>query len=380
MNAARMGSRVQQEVAIHAKLKHPAILQLYTFFEDMSYVYLVLELAHNGELHRYLKSNSRQLTELETANIISQVVNGLLYLHSHNIIHRDMSLSNLLLTQDFQVKIADFGLATLSGPNEKHMTMCGTPNYISPEVVSRASHGRPADVWGLGCMLYTLLVGKPPFDTDAIKSTLTKVVMSDYAVPSYLSYEAKDLLDQLLRKNPLERIRLEQVLSHPFMTKNPLPTTKYNNTLASADSGILMTMSSGASNNMTRQNMSRPMLRSRSEERYNPMPMQQHNTPENITPMGCAAGSFASLHEPMEQGYFSYTKTEYAIPQPNTFKRFGSIDLKNTHDSLFQPDTRTHFSDNTLEKQREYGRFDNRPFEGTSAQIGYLNQENVPVR
>lgn len=80
-------------------------------------------------------------------------------------------------------KIADFGLATqLMTPNETHVTMCGTPNYISPEVATRSCHGLQVDVWGLGVMLYTLLVGKPPFDTSAVKSTLTKVVMSDYEV------------------------------------------------------------------------------------------------------------------------------------------------------------------------------------------------------
>lgn len=104
------------------------------------------------------------LTESETANILVQVVKGLLYLKSQHILHRDMSLSNLLLTSEFKVKIADFGLAThVSKPDEKHTTLCGTPNYISPEVASRASHGLPVDVWGLGCMMYTLLVGKPPF-------------------------------------------------------------------------------------------------------------------------------------------------------------------------------------------------------------------------
>lgn len=159
-----MVARVNQEVKIHKDLKHPSILELYTFFEDANYVYLVLELAQNGELHRYLKDNRRVLTESETAHILIQVVRGLLYLKSKNILHRDMSLSNLLLTNDFKVKIADFGLAThISKPDEKHTTLCGTPNYISPEVASRASHGLPVDVWGLGCMMYTLLVGKPPF-------------------------------------------------------------------------------------------------------------------------------------------------------------------------------------------------------------------------
>lgn len=129
-----------------------------------------------------------------------------------------MSLSNLLLTRDMQVKIADFGLATqLTRPDEKHMTMCGTPNYISPEVATRSSHGLEADVWGLGCMLYTLLVGKPPFDTDAVKSTLTRVVMADYRIPSHLSDVAKDLIERLLKKNPRDRIKLRDISKHPFV-------------------------------------------------------------------------------------------------------------------------------------------------------------------
>lgn len=98
--------------------------------------------------------------------------------------------------------------------------MCGTPNFISPEVASRGSHGLEADVWSLGCLLYTLLVGSPPFDTQGIKSTLTRVVMASYKLPSYLSPEAKDLIDSLLQKNPKDRIKLEQILEHPFIKRN----------------------------------------------------------------------------------------------------------------------------------------------------------------
>ncbi|KAL6427074.1 hypothetical protein ACFW04_009329 [Cataglyphis niger] len=266
MQAAGMVGRVRQEVEIHSRLKHPAILELYTCFEDANYVYLILELCHNGELQRYLKAQgTKALPEDHAARIIRQVVQGLLYLHSHQILHRDMSLSNLLLTKDMQVKIADFGLATqLTKPDEKHLTMCGTPNYISPEVATRSSHGPEADVWSLGCMLYTLLVGKPPFDTDAVKSTLTRVVMADYVMPPYLSDNAKDLIDKLLKKNPKERIRLRDIHKHPFIRnveKNRLYNEKYGITDfltdGMMDSGLGRTLSS----------YGRSKLRSRSEER-----------------------------------------------------------------------------------------------------------------
>lgn len=286
MKSNGMTDRVIQEVQIHSRLKHPSILELYTFFEDADFVYLVLELAHNGELQRFLRENNKIMSEPEASIVLRQVVSGLIYLHSHQILHRDMSLSNLLLTKDMQVRIADFGLATqLTRPDEKHMTMCGTPNYISPEVASRSSHGLPADVWGLGCMLYTLLVGKPPFDCPGgVKSTLTRVVMSDYMIPLTLSMEAKDLIDRLLRKNPLERLSLDQVLSHPFMNKNEITSQiRQSNTLT--DSGILTISSQATShNNSNRQYL--PIInktpggifRSKSEECFS------YKTPIHGTP------------------------------------------------------------------------------------------------
>lgn len=120
--------------------------------------------------------------------------------------------------------------------------------------MSRSSHGLPADVWGLGCMFYTLLVGRPPFDTDAVQSTLNKVVTSGFDLPDHLSYEARDLINKFLQKNPNERIDLEQVLSHPFMVKyaqsaagtvTPGRSYQSHSTVSStADSGIITFASS----------------------------------------------------------------------------------------------------------------------------------------
>lgn len=245
MASAGMIGRVRQEVTIHSRLKHPAILELYTFFEDAHYVYLVLELAHNGELAKHFKLGTRGLSEKAAADIFRQVVSGVLYLHTHNIIHRDLSLNNLLLTKELNVKIADFGLATqLNGPDEKHVTMCGTPNYISPEVASRELHGLPADVWGLGCMLYTLLVGRPPFHTQHVKTTLNKVINADYKIPPELSLPAQDLLQKLLCKDPVKRITLKEIMEHPFITSMCTNTSNITKQDISRDSGFLTTLHS----------------------------------------------------------------------------------------------------------------------------------------
>lgn len=250
MASAGMIGRVRQEVTIHSRLKHPAILELYTFFEDAHYVYLVLELAHNGELAKHFKLGTRGLSEKAASDIFRQVVSGVLYLHTHNIIHRDLSLNNLLLSKDLIVKIADFGLATqLSGPDEKHVTMCGTPNYISPEVASRELHGLPADVWGLGCMLYTLLVGSPPFHTQHVKTTLNKVINADYKIPTGLSLQAQDLLQKLLCKDPTKRITLKGIMEHPYLSNNNTPSISKQD--FSRDSGFLTTMHSTQHSNKT---------------------------------------------------------------------------------------------------------------------------------
>ncbi|KAL5011937.1 hypothetical protein ScPMuIL_010488 [Solemya velum] len=222
MKAADMASRVRKEVEIHSRLNHPSILELYNYFEDDNYVYLVLELC-DGELNSHLKNKCGVLTEREACFFMEQIVEGMLYLHSHGILHRDLSLANLLLKDNLQIKIADFGLATqLNATDDKRYTICGTPNYISPEVASKSAHGLEADVWSLGCMLYTFLVGQPPFVTKAVKSTLNRVISAEYNLPSYLSDEAVDLIKSFMKKNPKERIFLSDILRHPFMTKNSM--------------------------------------------------------------------------------------------------------------------------------------------------------------
>uniref|UniRef100_A0A452FSQ0 Serine/threonine-protein kinase PLK4 n=1 Tax=Capra hircus TaxID=9925 RepID=A0A452FSQ0_CAPHI len=239
MYKAGMVQRVQNEVKIHCQLKHPSILELYNYFEDNNYVYLVLEMCHNGEMNRYLKNRRKPFSENEARHFMHQIITGMLYLHSHGILHRDLTLSNLLLTRNMNIKIADFGLATqLKMPHEKHYTLCGTPNYISPEIATRSAHGLESDIWSLGCMFYTLLIGRPPFDTDTVKNTLNKVVLADYEMPTFLSREAKDLIHQLLRRNPADRLSLSSVLDHPFMSRNSSKKSKDLGTVEdSIDSG-----------------------------------------------------------------------------------------------------------------------------------------------
>ncbi|XP_053700267.1 serine/threonine-protein kinase PLK4 isoform X2 [Synchiropus splendidus] len=291
MHKAGMVQRVTNEVEIHCRLKHPSILELYNYFEDSNYVYLVLEMCHNGEMSRYLKERKLSFSEEEARHFMHQIVKGMLYLHTHGILHRDLTLSNLLLTSNMNIKIADFGLATqLKLPSEKHFTMCGTPNYISPEVATRSAHGLESDVWSLGCMFYAFLMGRPPFDTDTVKHTLSKVVLGEYEMPGHVSAEAQDLIQQLLQRDPAQRPSLSALLDHPFMTKSLLARTK-EPTLAdegSMDSGIATistgctSSTSGGSGNTRLQRRARQVIGSTLPSRMTPMtglPQDQWHQP-----------------------------------------------------------------------------------------------------
>jgi len=216
-----MLDRLNAEISIHHQVKHPNIVELLNCFCDDKYVYLILEICARGDLEHYLQEK-KTLNEHETRNITKQVVDGLVYLHSHGILHRDIKLSNLLLTDAFDVKIADFGLAkklplTREQTNE---TMCGTPNYISPEIASRNPHSFATDVWSLGILIVTLLTGRPPFDTDTVHGTLSKVTQEKYELPTTFSEEAQDLVNSTLRKRPEDRPTIIEIRDHPFFSKD----------------------------------------------------------------------------------------------------------------------------------------------------------------
>ncbi|KAM9571193.1 serine/threonine-protein kinase PLK4-like isoform 3-T3 [Salvelinus alpinus] len=281
MHKSGMVKRVSNEVEIQCRLKHPSILELYTYFEDSNYVYLVLEMCHNGEMSRYLKDRKMPFSEGEARHFMHQIVKGMLYLHTHGIMHRDLTLSNMLLSGSMNLKIADFGLATkLKLPSEKHFTMCGTPNYISPEVATHSAHGLESDVWSLGCMFYAFLMGRPPFDTDTVKHTLNKVVLGEYNMPSHVSQEAQDLIHQLLRKDPAQRPSLSAVLEHPFMTQSLLARIKERSLgePGSMDSGIATistactSSTSGSSSSSSLQRRARRVMGPALPNRMMPIP------------------------------------------------------------------------------------------------------------
>lgn len=151
------------------------------------------------------------------------------YMHSHRVIHRDLKIGNIFIGENMDVKIGDFGLATkLDFDGEKKRTICGTPNYIAPEVLEgKSGHSYEVDIWSLGVIIYTLIIGKPPFETSDVKTTYRRIRMNSYNFPDHvpISDMAKDLIKRILVIDPKQRLTLEEVTTHPWLNSNKIPTS-----------------------------------------------------------------------------------------------------------------------------------------------------------
>lgn len=183
------------------------------------------------EMHKRRKV----LSEPEIRYMVRQIAAACEYLHSNKIVHRDLKLGNLFLNENMEVKVGDFGLATkIMAKNERKLTLCGTPNYIAPEVLLKRGHGFEVDVWSLGCIVYTLFVGKPPFETTELKDTYKKIRNNDYSVPEEVPLDAKSLISRMLRPDPKDRPSMSDILKDPYLTKNYVPSRLPHSCLTTA--------------------------------------------------------------------------------------------------------------------------------------------------
>ncbi|KAK5681454.1 serine/threonine protein kinase [Elasticomyces elasticus] len=228
---------LQQEIAVLMSVSHPNVLCLKDTFDEVDGVYLVLELAPEGELFNWIVLKQK-LTEAETRKVFIQLFQGVKYLHERNIVHRDIKPENiLLLDKDLNVKIADFGLAKIIGEESFTTTLCGTPSYVAPEILeqgNRRRYTRAVDVWSLGVVLYICLCGFPPFSDELYSpenpytlSQQIKMGRFDYPSPYWDSVQdpALELIDSMLTVDCEKRITIDECLEHPWITGN-FPTMK----------------------------------------------------------------------------------------------------------------------------------------------------------
>jgi polo-like kinase 1 len=187
----RVQQKLQSERRIHQSLIYPNIVR----FEDSKRVYILLELCNNKTLKDI--SKKKRLHELEVRYYIAQLISGVNHIHAHNVIYRDLKLGNLFLGNHLDLKISDFGLvAKLNYKGERRKTVCGTPNYIAPEVLNSkvCGHSFEADIWSIGIIIYTMLIGRPPFESNNVKLTYKRIKANNYSIPDELSSDTKSLI------------------------------------------------------------------------------------------------------------------------------------------------------------------------------------------
>ncbi|XP_019672689.2 aurora kinase B isoform X3 [Felis catus] len=207
--------QLRREIEIQAHLQHPNILRLYNYFYDRRRIYLILEYAPRGELYKELQK-SRTFDEQRTATIMEELADALLYCHGKKVIHRDIKPENLLLGLQGELKIADFGWS-VHAPSLRRKTMCGTLDYLPPEMIEGRTHNEKVDLWCIGVLCYELLVGNPPFESASHNETYRRIVKVDLKFPPSVPMGAQDLISKLLKHNPSERLPLAQVSAHPWV-------------------------------------------------------------------------------------------------------------------------------------------------------------------
>ncbi|KAH9970178.1 kinase-like domain-containing protein [Lactifluus volemus] len=220
-------TKLYAEIKIHKALAHSNIVRFVDCFEDEENVYMTLELCPNGSLMSMLHRR-RVFTEPEARFFMIQLIGACHYMHTHQVIHRDLKLGNLFLDADMNIKVGDFGLAALiESPGERKKTICGTPNYIAPEVLFDTANGHSfeVDTWSIGVILYTFVVGRPPFQTKDVKEVYQRIRDNQYEFPPHrdVSLDARELVQQILTPNPQERPSLHNILDHPFFTRGIVP-------------------------------------------------------------------------------------------------------------------------------------------------------------
>ena len=217
---------IKDEIDILKSLDHPDIVRIIESFNTKDSYVLVTEYCEGGELYDQVRN---QLSETQIAVIFKQLLSGLAYLHSHNIVHRDLKLENILIQEIekskttgedlFNIKIIDFGTARIFNNSKKPQSIVGSSYYIAPEVLNQ-KYGKECDLWSVGVILYMFIVGHAPFDgcdDEEITGNITKgVYRKDDKRWKKASKEVKDLIQKLLIYNPKKRLTAIQALKHPW--------------------------------------------------------------------------------------------------------------------------------------------------------------------
>ncbi len=209
---------VSREIRLLKKLDHPNIVKLYETIDTPRELFLVMEFVRGNSMLSYVKSKSgKRLEEPECLRMYRQILAGICFCHKHNIVHRDIKMENMLVDEQLNVKIIDFGFSTWFTTEQKLKIFCGTPSYMAPEIVSKKEYfGPPADMWSLGILLYAMLCGSFPFRGATERELYRNISKGVFSVPTFVSSRARSVICRLLTLDPQRRPTAEDVLSLLF--------------------------------------------------------------------------------------------------------------------------------------------------------------------
>ncbi|XP_076310251.1 serine/threonine-protein kinase SIK2-like isoform X1 [Tachypleus tridentatus] len=209
--------KVYREVQIMKQLSHPNIIKLYQVMETKSMVYLVSEYASKGEIFDFVAQHGR-MPETMAQKMFWQILSAVEYCHNHYIVHRDLKAENLLLDENMNIKIADFGFSNYYSMDNWLTTWCGSPPYAAPEVFEGKKYvGPEIDVWSLGVVLYVLVCGNLPFDGSSLQVLRERVLSGRFRIPYFMSSECENLIRRMLMLDPNKRFSVEHIKRHKWM-------------------------------------------------------------------------------------------------------------------------------------------------------------------
>ncbi|KAI3434242.1 Non-specific serine/threonine protein kinase [Psidium guajava] len=241
--------QIKREISVMRIVKHPNIVQLYEVMATKSKIYFVMEYAKGGEL--FDKIAKGKLKEDVARKFFMQLVNAVDFCHSRNVYHRDIKPENLLLDENDNLKVSDFGLSALAESKRQDgllHTTCGTPAYVAPEVIRQKGYdGAKADIWSCGVVLYVLLAGYLPFHDSNLMELYRKIGRADFKCPSWFPPEARRLLGKILDPDPSTRISIAKIKESSWFRKGLITNKQIMREMENRDMDVSQASSSSSS-------------------------------------------------------------------------------------------------------------------------------------